>query len=172
MTDRVSGKLLLVGRVAGAHGIKGELRISSYTEDPLAILGFGRLLGEEGGHALTLTGGRLAKDAVIARAEESPDRNAAEALRGLKLFITRDALPEPEEDEFYLTDLIGMRAETPDGELLGEIKSVQNYRAGDILEIDPGQGQPTWLLPFTRDAVPEVSLADRRIVAVRPEETE
>lgn len=172
MTEGVVSKLILVGRVAGAHGIKGELRISSYTEDPLAIVSYGRLLREDGAHALTLAGGRLAKDAVVARAAESPDRNAAEALRGLKLYIARDALPEPEEDEFYLTDLIGMRAEAPDGELLGEIKSVQNYRAGDLLEIDPGEGQPTWLLPFTREAVPEVSLAERRMVAVRPEETE
>ena len=165
-------KLILVGHVAGAHGIKGELRITSYTEEPLALVSYGRLLRDDGSPALTLTGGRAAKDAVIARAEGVADRNAAEALRGLKLFVSRDVLPAPDEDEFYLADLVGMRAETPGGEVLGHVKSVQNYRAGDLLEIDPGEDQATWLLPFTREAVPEVHIAEGRIVAVPPEETE
>jgi 16S rRNA processing protein RimM len=165
-------RLILVGHVSGAHGIKGELRIASYTEEPLALVGYKLLLREDGTPALTITGGRATKDALIARAAEVSDRNAAEALRGLKLYVPRAALPEPDEDEFYLTDLVGLRAESPDGERLGVVKSVQNYRAGDLLEIEPGEGEPTWLLPFTREAVPEVQLAEGRIVAVRPEETE
>jgi 16S rRNA processing protein RimM len=168
----VSSKLVLVGHVAGAHGIKGELRIASYTEEPLALVRYGRLLHADGSPALTLTGGRAAKDVLIARAAESLDRNAAEALRGLKLYVRRETLPPPGEDEFYLADLIGLRAETPEGEILGLVKSVQNYGAGDLLEIEPGEGEPTWLLPFTREAVPEVHLAQARIVAVRPGETE
>lgn len=168
----MSAALILVGRVAGAFGVRGELRITSYTEAPLALVGYGRLLREDGTPALTLTGGRAVKDAVIARAEEVATREQAESLRGLRLFVPRGALPEPEEDEFYLADLIGMAAETPEGERLGVVKSVQNYRAGDLLEIDPGEGQPSWMLPFTREAVPEVRLGERRLIAVRPEETE
>lgn len=168
----MSGKLILVGRVAGAFGVRGELRISSYTEAPLALVEYGRLLREDGAAGLTLTGGRAVKDAVIARAAEVETREQAEALRGLKLFVTRDSLPEPDEDEFYLTDLIGMAAVSPEGEPLGLVKSVQNYRAGDLLEIDPGEGRPTWLLPFTREAVPELDLAGRRLTAVVPRETE
>jgi 16S rRNA processing protein RimM len=168
----LSPKLILVGRVAGAFGVRGELRITSYTEEPMALLGYKRLLKEDGAPALNLLSGRAAKDAFIGRAEEVATREEAESLRGLRLFIDRDALPEPEEDEFYLADLIGMRAETPEGEALGVIKSVQNYRAGDLLEVDPGEGRPTWLLPFTRDAVPDVRLSEGRLLVVRPEETE
>ena len=172
MTIEAGSKLILVGRVAGAFGVRGELRITSYTEAPLALVEYRRLLREDGAAGLTLTGGRAVKDAVIARAEEVTTREQAEALRGLKLFVSRESLPAPDEDEFYLADLIGMIVETPAGEALGLVKSVQNYRAGDLLEIEPGEGQPTWMLPFTREAVPEVRLAERRLVAVRPEETE
>jgi 16S rRNA processing protein RimM len=172
MTDEAGSKLILVGRVAGAFGVRGELRITSYTEAPLALVEYRRLLREDGAAGLTLTGGRAVKDAVIARAEEVATREQAEALRGLKLFVARNRLPEPDEDEFYLADLIGMTAETPTGEPLGRIKSVQNYRAGDLLEIEPAEGQPSWMLPFTREAVPEIRLAERRLIAIRPEETE
>jgi 16S rRNA processing protein RimM len=172
MTDEAGSKLILVGRVAGAFGVRGELRITSYTEAPLALVEYRRLLREDGAAGLTLTGGRAVKDAVIARAEEVATREQAEALRGLKLFVARNRLPEPDEDEFYLADLIGMAAATPEGEALGRVKAVHDFGAGDILEIDPGEGRPTWYLPFTREAVPEVRLADGRLVAVRPVEDE
>ena len=93
------------------------------------------------------------------------------AKRGLKLFISRDALPEPEEDEFYLADLVGLSVETPEGESLGKVKSVHDFGAGDLLEIAP-PGAATWWLPFTRENVPEVRLAEGRLIAVRPDETE
>ena len=92
-----------------------------------------------------------------------------EALRGLELFVPRDALPPPDEDEFYFADLVGLRAVTAAGDELGRVKSVQNFGAGDLLEIAPETG-PTWWLPFTREAVPEVRIADGLVVAVRPEE--
>jgi len=168
----VSEPLILVGRVAGAFGVRGELKITAYTEEPLALLRYRDLKREDGTPALTLQTARAVKDGVVARAEGVDDREKAEALRGLKLHVPRTALPEPEEDEFYLADLIGMRAEAPDGEALGQVKAVQNHRAGDILEIDPGGGQPTWLVAFTREAVPDVRLAERRLVVVRPEETD
>ncbi|HEX2561833.1 ribosome maturation factor RimM [Phenylobacterium sp.] len=165
-------RLILVGRVAGAFGVKGELRISSYTEDPMALVRYRVLLREDGAKALTLTGGRPVKGGVIVRADEVPTREAAEALRGLRLHVSRDALPPPEdEDEFYLADLIGLLAETAEGEVLGRVKSIHDFGAGDLLEIQPPEG-PSWWLPFTREAVPEVRIAEGKVIAVRPEETE
>lgn len=168
MTER----LILVGRVAGAFGVKGELRITSYTGDPMALVRYRVLLREDGGKALTLTGGRPVKGGLVARADEVPTREAAEALRGLRLHVPREALPAPEdEDEFYLADLIGLSAETPAGEPLGKVKSVQDFGAGDLLEIQPPEG-PSWWLPFTREAVPDVRIAEGKIIALRPDETE
>jgi len=167
----LTGRLILVGRVAGAFGVKGELRIASYTEDPAALLGYGALRREDGTAALTLTGGRVHKGALVARAREVATREDAEALRGLQLYVPRDALPAPDEDEFYFADLIGLAAVSPDGATLGRIKSVQNFGAGDLLEIEP-PGGPTWWSPFTREAAPEVRLADGVVVVVRQPETE
>ncbi|HEY8615262.1 ribosome maturation factor RimM [Phenylobacterium sp.] len=163
--------LILVGRVAGAFGVKGDVRITSYTADPMALLEYRTLQREDGSAALTLTSGRPDKAGVVARAVEIETREQAEALRGLKLFIPRDALPEPEEDEFYVTDLIGLSVETPEGEPLGRIRTVQDFGAGDLLEVQPPEGA-SWWLPFTREAVPEVRLADGKVVAIKPEETE
>jgi len=164
-------RLILVGRVAGAFGVKGEVKITSYTDDPVALVRYRELTREDGSPGLTLTGGRAHKGALVGRAKEIATREEAEALRGLALYIARDALPPPDEDEFYLADLIGLRAVGPDGAELGRIKSVQNFGAGDLLEIAPPSG-PTWWLPFTKEAVPEVRIADGVVVAVRPAEAE
>jgi len=167
-----SADLIQVGRVAGAFGVRGEVRITSFTAEPLALLDYKRLLREDGSPGLTLASGRVAKGGVVARAAEVETREQAEALRGLKLFIPRDALPEPDEDEFYVTDLVGLAIISPSGEAIGTVRSVQDFGAGDLLEVDPVEGGPTWYLPFTREAVPEVRLADRVVVAVRPDEVE
>ena len=159
---------VLVGRVAGAFGVRGEIRITAYTEDPLALLRYRVLTHEDGAPALTLQTARAVKGAVIGRAAEVSSKEAADALRGVRLYVPRDALPPPEEDEFYLADLIGLEAATPDGEPLGQVKAVHNFGAGDVLELEPGKGRPTRLIPFTREAVPEVKLAERRIVVVPP----
>lgn len=164
-------KLIQVARVAGAFGVRGELRITTFTEDPMSLAAFKALLRQDGSAGLTLTSARPVKGGVVARAREVETREQAEVLRGLKLFIPREALPAPEEDEFYLTDLIGAVVETPDGERLGEVKSVQDFGAGDLLEVQPASG-PSWWLPFTREAVPEVKLAEGRLIAIPPEETE
>jgi 16S rRNA processing protein RimM len=167
----VTDRLILVGRVAGAFGVRGEMRITSYTDDPAALVGYGTLQRADGSPALTLTGGRPQKGALVARAREVATREDAEALRGLELFIPRDALPAPDEDEFYLADLIGLAAVSPAGDSLGRIKSVQNFGAGDLLEIAPEAG-PSWWLSFTREAVPQVRIAHGVVVAVRPAESE
>ncbi len=167
-------KLVLVGRVAGAFGVRGEVRLSSYTAEPLALLRYGRLVREDGTPALTLTGGRLHKPGeLVVRAEEVATREAAEALRGLRLHVPRTALPPPEdEDEFYLADLIGLRAVDAEGAPMGTVKAVHDFGAGDILEVDPGQGRPTALYPFTREVAPRIDLAAGLIVIVPPPEIE
>lgn len=167
MTDT----LILVARVAGAFGVKGEVRITAYGEDPMALVAYRDLKRADGSPALTLTSGRPVKGGLVARAAEVETREQAEALRGLQLHVARAALPEPDEDEYYLADLIGLAVVTPQGESLGRIKSVQDFGAGDLLEIQPAAGA-SWWLPFTREAVPEVRLAERRIVAIPPDEVE
>jgi 16S rRNA processing protein RimM len=164
-------RLLLVGRVSGAFGVKGELRIAAYTDDPAALVRYRDLKRADGSPGLTLTTGRPHKDALVARAAEVATREDAEALRGLELFVPRDLLPAPDEDEFYLADLIGLAAVTPEGAPLGRIKSVQNFGAGDLLEIAPEDGV-SWWTPFTREAAPEVRIADGVVVVVKPAETE
>ena len=163
--------LILVARVAGAFGVKGEVRITTFTAEPLAVRAYGRLLREDGAPGLTLLSAREVKGGVVARVAEVETREQAEALRGLTLHVPRDALPEPEEDEFYLADLIGMSVEMIDGQPLGHVRSVRDFGAGDLLEIAPPTGE-SWWLPFTKDAVPKIHMAERRIVAVKPDETE
>ncbi len=167
----ISDDLIQVARVAGAFGVKGEVRLTAFTAEPLALLDYKTLLREDGSSGLTLTSARAAKGSVVVRVREVETREQAEALRGLKLYIPRDSLPEPEEDEFYVTDLVGLSVVTVEGEALGVVKAVQDFGAGDLLEIQPPEG-PSWYLPFTRAAVPEVSIAERRVVAVKPDETE
>ncbi|MDQ0465668.1 16S rRNA processing protein RimM [Caulobacter ginsengisoli] len=164
--------LIQVGRVAGAFGVRGEVRLSAYTEDPLALVSYRTLLRQDGSLGLTITQGRPAKGGLVCRCLEIETKEQADALRGLRLFVPRASLPEPDEDEFYLTDLVGLRVETPEGAPLGAIKSVQDFGAGDILEITPAEGGPTWYLPFTREAVPQVLIGEGRVVAIKPEEVE
>ncbi|MBI1200604.1 MAG: 16S rRNA processing protein RimM [Phenylobacterium sp.] len=164
--------LILVGRVAGAFGVRGEVRITTYTADALALLDYRDLKGEDGRPALTLVSGRAAKGGIVVRAAEVETREQAEVLRGLRLYIPRDVLPEPDEDEFYITDLIGLAVVSPQGEALGRVKNVQDFGAGDLLEIAPEDGGASWYLPFTREAVPEVRIAEGEVVAIPPEEVE
>jgi 16S rRNA processing protein RimM len=167
-------KLVLVGRVAGAFGVRGELRITTYTEDPLAVFRYRDLKREDGAAALTLQAARAAKGGIIVRAKEVADKDQADRLRGLRLFVPRDALPPADDDEFYLADLIGLKALAKGGETLGRIKAVHNFGAGDILELDPGEGRPTRLIPFTKDAVPEVKVShgdtSGHVVVIPPRE--
>lgn len=161
--------LILVGRVAGGFGVRGDVRISTYTEDPMALAQFKALLRQDGSPALTITSARVAKDGLVTRCKGIETKEAADALRGLRLYIPRQALPEPDEDEFYLTDLVGLSVRhVADNSLLGSVKSVQNFGAGDLLEILPALGGQTWYLPFTRAAAPEVRIAEGLILADPP----
>jgi len=166
----VTDNLILVGQVGGAFGVKGEVKITAFTAEPMALLAYSPLLKADGSVGLTLTGARPDKKGVVARAKEVATKEQADAMRGLKLFVPRDRLPEPDEDEFYLTDLVGLEVRSADSVVMGRVKSVQNFGAGDILEIAPAQGGQTWYLPFTKAAAPELHIADGWLLAVPPAE--
>jgi 16S rRNA processing protein RimM len=164
--------MIMVAQVGGAFGVRGEMRITAYTADPMSLLAYRDLRRADGSPGLTLLAARPAKAGVVAKVKEVSTPEQADALRGLKLYVSRDILPEPDEDEFYLADLIGLSAVDPDGAPVGRIKAVHNFGADDLLEIDPADGGAPWWLAFTRETVPEVTLAEGRLVVVRPAETE
>jgi len=164
---------LLVGRIGAAHGVKGEVRITSFTEDPLALLRYSPLATGRPGLTVTLLSARAAANVLVARLEGVNDRSAAEALNGVELYVDRTLLPEPEdEDHFYHADLIGLEARLADGKVLGAVSAVPNYGAGDLLEIRGPVSGDTFLYPFTRRVVPEVRLADGYVVIDVPLETD
>ncbi len=163
-------RLILVGQVGGGFGVRGEVRLTAFTADPLALTAYGPLLRADGTVGLTLTSTRPDKNGVVGRAKEITTKEQADALRGLKLHVPRDRFPEPDEDEFYLADLLGVQVRDTSGAVMGTVKSVQNFGADDMLEIAPSAGGPTWYLPFTKEATPELHLADGWLMAVPPTE--
>lgn len=163
---------ILVGRFGAAHGVRGEVRIKSYTADPMALAGYAGLSDQNGARAFVIESARPVKDDVIvARVKGVNDRSAAEALTNLEIYIARDALPPPDEEEFYVADLIGMRAERADGTPFGVISNVLNFGAGDILDIAL-EGGGARLVPFTRACAPHVDVKGRRVTVEPPEEVE
>lgn len=164
----MSEKLVLVGQVGGAFGVRGEVKITAFTGDAMALLAYSPLLRADGSVGLTLTGARPDKKGVVAKVKEITTKEQADALRGLKLHVPRERLPEPDEDEFYLTDLVNLEVRLASGEVLGKVKSVPNFGAGDILEIAPAGGGQTWYLPFSKAAVPELHIADGWLLAEPP----
>jgi 16S rRNA processing protein RimM len=163
--------LVLLGRFGAPHGVRGEIRLQSFTADPLAIAGYGGLTDKSGARKFTLTSVRpQGKDMLVAKVSGVEGRSGAEALTGVELYLPREKLPAPEEEEFYIADLVGLRAETPDGAELGMIVAVRNFGAGDILEIAPAQGGETLLLPFTKSVVPTVDISAGRVIVEPPAE--
>jgi 16S rRNA processing protein RimM len=163
-------KLLLVARIGAPHGVRGEVRVKAFTDDPLAFRDY-RDLSDGGGRSFRIERLRPAKDIVIAKFAGIDDRNAAETLNGTDLFVARSSLPDVEEDEFYHADLIGLEAYTEAEEPIGAVVAVHDFGAGDILEIAPLRG-PSLLLPFTKAVVPEIDLAAGRLTVIAPPETE
>ena len=163
---------LLMGRIGAAHGIRGEVRIQSFAEEPLALVEYGTFSTNRPGLSVTVESARATTNVLVARLKGVTDRNAAEKLNGVELYIERDRLPEIEdEDDFYIADLIGLEARGQDGGALGKVLAVPNYGADDILEIG-GPGGETRLVPFTRAAVPEVHIAGGYVVIIPPIEIE
>ncbi len=161
---------ILVGIFGAPHGVRGEVRLKSFTGDPMAIADYPRVTDESGARSFKIVAARPVKDdMLIVRVEGVGDRTAAEKLTHVSLSIAREDLPPADEDEFYHADLLGLRAETRDGTLLGNIAAVLNFGAGDILDIRPDIGE-NLLLPFTKKVVPIVDLAAGRVIIEPPED--
>jgi 16S rRNA processing protein RimM len=164
---------ICVARIGAAHGVRGEVKLWSFTEDPAAVASYGPLESEDGKRRFEIEALRPAKDHFVARIAGVADRDAAERLRNLDLYIPRNRLPEIEEaDTFYHADLIGLQAVTQDGEDIGTIVAVHNFGASDVVEIKPTAGGEPLLMPFTDATVPNIDLDARRIVVVPPAETD
>ena len=161
-------EMVCVGAIAGAFGVRGEVRLKSFTADPEAVAGYGPLTTEDGEKSFDVTLGRPVKGGFAARLSGVLTKEDADALRGVQLFAPRDRLPDLPDDEFYHADLIGVEVYDTGGAALGRIKAVHNHGADDLLEIHGPGLRNTVLLPFTRAAVPTVDLAAGRIVADPP----
>ncbi len=158
-----TGKRIRLGRIAGAHGIRGEVLITTFTERPEDIAAYGPL-DDGGARTFTIEAVRVTGKGVVARLAGVRDRNAAEALRGAPLYVDRARLPAPAEGEFYHADLVGLAAVDAEGRPVGEVVGVHNHGAGDILEVRLAETGKTDLIAFTDAFVPEVDLAARRVV--------
>ena len=164
MADRIR-----IARIGAAHGIRGEVKLWSFTEDPMAVAHYGPLETEDGARRFEIEAARPAKDFLVARLKGVGDRDAAEKLRNTDLFVPRDRLPPIEEaDTFYHADLVGLSAVGEDGAALGTVIAIHNFGAGDLIEIAPAGGGEPLLLPFTETVVPTIDMAARKLVIVPP----
>lgn len=158
------GGRVCLGQIGAAHGLGGEVRLRSFTSDAQAIAGYGPLETEDG-RIFEIEAMRPARDHFVARLSGISDRNAAEQLTNLKLYVPRERLPEPDEaDEFYHADLIGLAVIDPSGRSLGTVIAIHNFGAGDLIEVQPKAGGKTDLIPFDATHVPVVDVAAGRIV--------
>jgi 16S rRNA processing protein RimM len=162
-----------VARIGAAHGIRGEVKLWSFTEDPLAVTNYGPLETKDGARRFEIEAARPAKDHLVARLKGVGDRNAAETLRNTDLFVPRDRLPPiAEANTFYHADLVGLVAVRENGAALGTVSAIHNFGAGDLIEIAPTAGGEPLLLPFNETTVPIIDLKAGRIVVVPPAEIE
>ncbi len=158
------GGRVCLGQIGAAHGLGGEVRLRSFTSDPQAIAGYGPLETEDG-RIFEIEAMRPAKDHFVARLSGICDRNAAEQLTNVKLYVPRERLPEPDQaGEFYHADLIGLAVHDPAGLSLGTVIAIHNFGAGDLIEVQPQSGSKTELIPFDEAHVPVVDVAAGRIV--------
>ena len=158
-----------VGAIAGAFGVRGEVRLKSFCADPAAIADYAPLTDEAGTRQFEVTITGQIKNGLSARLDGVRTKEEADALRGVTLFAARDRLPDPDEDEYYHTDLIGLRVLDTGGTELGTVRAVLNHGASDLLEVHGAALKAPVLLPFTRAAVPTVDIAGGRIVADPPD---
>jgi 16S rRNA processing protein RimM len=160
---------ICVARIGAAHGVRGAVKLWTFTEDPLAVKAYGPLSTKDGTRQFELEQAREARDHLVATFKDVTSREEAERLNGVELYIPREKLPAAGEDEYYHADLIGLAAVTTSDQPLGRVVAIHNFGAGDIIEIAPVQGA-TMLLPFTNAVVPTVDLAGGRVVIELPEE--
>lgn len=155
---------ICVGVVTGVHGLKGLVKIKPFTDMPEAVAAYGAVETEDGSRRLELeVANRAGKGQIAVRVAGITDRDAAEALKGLRLYVPRARLPAPEPDEFYYADLIGLAVQRASGDAVGTVRAVFDFGAGDVLEIVDDAGTLI-MVPFTRDAVPEIDIAGGRII--------
>jgi 16S rRNA processing protein RimM len=160
-----------LGQIGAPHGVRGEVRLRSFTADPDAIAAYGPLETEDG-HVVQIESLRRAKDHFVARLAGVADRDAAERLTNIKLYVSRERLPAPDRaDEFYHADLIGLAVVNRQGGKLGTVIAVHNFGAGDLIEVRPTDGNTTQMLPFNEATVPVVDLAAGRLVVEPPAES-
>jgi 16S rRNA processing protein RimM len=158
---------ILVGVIVGAHGIKGQVRLRTLTDQPEAIAKYKPLQDAAGrDYGIKLVG--VARDALIASIKGVTDRNGAEALQGVELFVPRTALPKAKRNEYYASDLIGLTAQDESGKLIGTVQALHDFGGGPILEIAPSQGK-NFMLPFKDAFVPEVNLVQGLVIVSIPE---
>jgi 16S rRNA processing protein RimM len=160
---------VLLGEIGAAQGLKGEVRIRSYTAEPAAIARYGALEDEQG-RAVEIENVRGTPKALIARIKGVTTREGAEALNRTKLYVERARLPERGEEEWYHAELIGLAAIGQQGETIGTVVAIHNFGAGDLIEIKPAKGGATVLVPFTRDTVPEVDVEGGHLTLTPPED--
>jgi 16S rRNA processing protein RimM len=160
---------ICVARIGAAHGVRGAVKLWTFTEDPLAVTRYGPLMTKDGARQIEVTHAREAKDHLVATLKGIATREDAERLNGVELYIAREKLPATDDDEYYHADLIGLAAVNAANEPLGRVIAIHNFGAGNIIEIAPPQGT-TLLLPFTNAVVPTVDLANGRVVIELPAE--
>jgi 16S rRNA processing protein RimM len=163
------GARICLGQIGAAHGVRGQVRLRSFTGDPEAIGRYGPLETEDG-RVVQIESLRHAKDHFVASLKGVSDRSAAEQLTNVKLYVLRERLPKPDQpDEFYHADLIGLAVVDRGGEPRGTVVAIHNFGAGDLIEVKPTDGHTTQMLPFDEATVPVVDLAAGRVVVVEPQ---
>ena len=162
---------ICVARIGAAHGVRGTVKLWTFTEDPLAVKRYGPLATKDGARWFEVTHAREAKGHLVATLKGIATREDAERLNGLELYIAREKLPATDADEYYHADLIGLAAVNAADEPIGRVVAIHNFGAGDIIEIAPPHGA-TMLLPFTNAVVPTVDLAGGRVVIELPGEVD
>lgn len=163
------GDRICVAAFSAAHGVRGALRLKSFTDKADDVATYGALMSEDGQTVYDITVvSHTGKGELIVKIAGVDSREAAEKLRGERLFVSRDVLPEAGDEEFYHADLIGLTAKTVSGKTLGTVRAVYNFGAGDMLEILPKEGAVS-MVPFTREVVPIVDLANGRVIVNPPE---
>jgi 16S rRNA processing protein RimM len=160
-----------VARIGAAHGVRGAVKLWTFTDDPFAVTRYGPLVTKDGARAFEVAQAREGKGHLVAMLKGVTSRNEAERLNGIELYVAREKLPATDEDEYYHADLIGLAAVTSADEPLGRVIAIHNFGAGDIIEVAPPSGA-TMLLPFSNAVVPTVDIAGGRVVIELPEEVE
>ena len=164
---------ICLGAFAGAHGVRGETKVKCFTENAADICSYGKLQSEDGKVIYELSYVRADKLGAICRVKGIDNREIMQSLKGTRLYAKRDLLPETDEEEFYHADLVGLDVRDEDGGSVGKIITVQDFGAGDLLEVNPstddGEAEPSFFIPFTLEVVPEVNVKDGYVVFAHDE---